>query len=126
MAHIRARKTRKGRNFNAERREACVEVFLFFHKTQSCGNGQRNSTFWDHITHFNQSKPRTKVVHSARSLETKWGHIKHNVAKFCGAYMQVFDCRESGMSFDDVIEKTLQFYRDRHPKQQAFVYLHCW
>ena len=33
---------------------------------------------------------------------------------------------ESGTSLDDVVEKMLQFYRDRHPKQQAFVYLHCW
>ena len=62
----------------------------------------------------------------ARSLETKWGHIKHDVGKLCGAYKQVFDCRESGTSLDDVVEKTLQFYRDRHPKQQAFAYLHCW
>jgi hypothetical protein len=38
----------------------------------------------------------------------------------------VFDCRRSGTSLDDVVEKTLQFYRDRPPKQQAFVYLHCW
>ena len=48
------------------------------------------------------------------------------MAKFCRAYKQVFDCRESGTSLDDVVEKALQFYRDRHPKQQAFIYLHCW
>lgn len=45
----------------------------------------------------------------ARSLETKWGHIKHDVSKFCGAYKQVFDIRESGTSLDDVVEKSLQF-----------------
>ena len=48
------------------------------------------------------------------------------MGKFCGACKQVFDCRESSTSLDDAVEKTLQFYRDRNPKQQAFVYLHCW
>ena len=38
----------------------------------------------------------------------------------------MFDCRESGASLDDVVDKTLQFYRDRHPKLQEFDYLHCW
>ena len=48
------------------------------------------------------------------------------MSNFCGAYKQVFDCRESGASLDDVVDKTLQFYRDRHPKLQEFDYLHCW
>ena len=62
----------------------------------------------------------------ARSLETKWGHIKHDVGKFCGAYKQVYDCRVSGTLVEDVLEKALEYYQDRHPKLQSFVYLHCW
>ena len=127
MAHVLAGKTCKGKNFSAEEERSLCRSFLAVSQDPICGNGQRNSAFWDRITaHFNQSKPRSNPVRPARSLETKWGHIKHDVGKFCGAYKQVFDCRESGTSLDDVVEKTLQFYRDRHPKQQAFVYLHCW
>ena len=101
--------------------------FLPILQNPICGNGQRNFALWDRTTaHFNKSKPRSNHVRPARSLETKWGHIKHDVGKFCGAYKQVFDCTESGTSLDDVVEKTLQYYQDRHPKQQAFVYLHCW
>ena len=126
MAHVPAGKTRKGKNFSAEEEKSLCRSFLAVSQDPNCGNGQCNFAFWDRITApFNQSKPRSNHVRPARSLETNWGHIKHDVGKFCGAYKQVFDCRESGTSVDDVVEKMLQFYRDRHPKQQAFVYLHC-
>jgi hypothetical protein len=127
MALVLAGKPRKGKNFSAKEERSLCRSFLVVSQDPICGNGQRNSAFWDRITaHFNQSKPRSNPVRPSRSLETKWGHIKHDVGKFCGAYKQVFDCRESGTSLEDVVEKTLQFYQDRHPKQQAFAYLHCW
>ena len=71
-------------------------------------------------------KPRGSPLRSARLLEMKWGHIKHDVGKFCGAYKQVYDCKESSTSLDDVLERALEYYKDRHPKQAAFAYLHCW
>ena len=127
MTHQTAGKPRKGRNFSAEEERSLCRSFLAISQDQICGNGQCNYAFWDRITaHFNQSKPRSNLVRPARSLETKRGHIKQDVGKFCGAYKQVFNCRESGTSLDDVVEKSLQFYLDRHPKQQAFAYLHCW
>ena len=127
MAQLPAGKPRKGKNFSADEERSLCRSFLVVSQDPICGNGQHNSAFWDRITaHFNHSKPRSNAVRPSRSLETKWGNIKHDVGKFCGAYKQVFDCRESGTSLDDVVEKTLQFYRDRHPKHQEFAYLHCW
>jgi hypothetical protein len=127
MAHQMAGKQRKGRNFSADEERSLCRSFLAVSQDPICGNGQRNVAFWNRIAaHFNQSKPRSSPVRPTRSLETKWGQIKHDVGKFCGAYKQVFDCRESGASLDDVVDKSLQFYRDRHPKQQEFAYLHCW
>ena len=32
----------------------------------------------------------------------------------------------SGTSLEDVLEKVLEYYQDRHPKLQSFAYLHCW
>jgi hypothetical protein len=31
-----------------------------------------------------------------------------------------------GHLLEDVLERALEFYKDRHPKQQGFVFLHCW
>ena len=59
-------------------------------------------------------------------METKWGILKHDVAKFCGVYKIVLSCRESGTSLDDILERALELYKQRHPKQRPFVFLHCW
>ena len=61
-----------------------------------------------------------------RSLETKWGVIKHDVSKFCGVYKSILLLRESGTSGEDVLDRALDLYKVRHPKQQPFVFVHCW
>ena len=127
MAGGDAGKTKKGKNFSAEEERLLCRSFLHVSQDPIAGNGQRSTAFWERITkHFNQVKPRGSPLRPARLLETKWGHIKHDVGKFCGAYKQVYDCKESGTSLDDVLERALEYYKDRHPKQAAFAYLHCW
>ena len=103
------------------------EFFGGFTGSCVCGNGQRNTAFWERITAiYNANKPRSCPIRPARSLESKWSHIKHDAAKFSGVFKQVSDCRELGASAEDVLERALEFYKDRHPKQQGFVFLHCW
>ena len=120
-------KTKKGKNFSAEEERLLCHSFLHVSQDPIAGNGQCSTAFWECITkHFNQVKPRGSPLRPARSLETKWGHIKHDVGKFCGAYKQVYDCKESGTSLNDILERALEYYKDRHPKQAAFAYLHCW
>lgn len=127
MAHLEAGKTRKVKNFRAEEERSLCRSFLAVSQDPIRGNGQRNSAFWERITtDFNQNKPRANPARTARSLETKWSQIKHDVNKFCGTYKHVYDCRASSTSLEDVVEKALEFYRDRHPKQQSFLFLHCW
>ena len=127
MATLDAGKGKKGKNFSAEEERALCRSFLSVSQDPVCGNGQRNTAFWERITtNYNANKPRSCPTHPARSLESKWSHIKHDVAKFSGVYKQVSDCRESGASAEDVLERALEFYKDRHPKQQGFVFLHCW
>ena len=127
MARGDAGKTKKGKNFSAEEERLLCCSFLHVSQDPIAGNGQRSTAFWKRITkHFNQVKPCGSPLRPARSLETKWGHIKHDVDKFCSAYKQVYDCKESGTSLDDVLERALEYYKDRHPKQAAFAYLHCW
>lgn len=54
------------------------------------------------------------------------GVIKHDVAKFVGVYSQVLKLQESGTSLEDVLQQALELYRVKHPKQQGFLYIHCW
>jgi hypothetical protein len=120
-------RARKGRNFSSdEERQVCRSV-LHISQDPIQGNGQKKEAFWDRIaTHYNQNRPTGGGHRPARSLETKWGAIKHDVAKFIGVYNQVLGCRESGTSPDDVVQKALELYKVKHPKQQCFVFIHCW
>jgi hypothetical protein len=59
-------------------------------------------------------------------LETKWGIIKHDVAKFVGVYGQISALNQSGTSAKDIHELSLELYKIKHPKQLSFVYLNCW
>jgi hypothetical protein len=52
--------------------------------------------------------------------------MKHDCAKFAGVYKAVSDCQESGTSLGDVMQRALDLYKVKHPKQSPFVFLHCW
>jgi hypothetical protein len=69
-------------------------------------------TFWKRILkHCNDHRPTGYNAPSNRSLETKWGLIKYNVAKFCGVYNLVFMLNESG-TFSQACGKC-RFYTTR-------------
>jgi hypothetical protein len=127
MATLEAGKGKKGKNFSVDEERALCRSFLVVSQDHVCGNGQRNTAFWERITtNYNANKPRLCTIRPARSLESKWSHIKHDVAKFSGVFKQVSDCRESRATAEDVLERALEFYKDKHPKQQGFAFLHCW
>jgi hypothetical protein len=91
------------------------------------GNGQRKETFWDRVgVHYNRHKPIGCGARSARSLDSKWVSIKHDVSKFVSAYGHVFNNAESGKSDEDILQDALELYKVRHAKGHPFVYLHCW
>ena len=91
------------------------------------GNGQRATAFWERITkHYQENRLGGCAERPSRSLETKWGVIKHDVSKFCGVYKSILLLRESGTSGEDVLDRALDLYKVRHPKQQPFVFVHCW
>jgi hypothetical protein len=100
---------RKGKNFSTdEERQVCRSV-LHISQDPIAGNGQRKEAFWECITtHYNQNKPIGGGERPSRSLETKWGIIKHDVAKFIGVHKQVSSCRESGSSPHDVLQNALK------------------
>jgi hypothetical protein len=63
---------------------------------------------------------------SARSLETKWGQIKHDVGDFVACHGQVRRTRKSSSSLADILCMAKELYRSKHPKQLEFSFEHCW
>jgi hypothetical protein len=109
-------RARKGRNFTTE--EEMQDPIV--------GNGERKEAFWERVClHFNRHRPHGLGARMARSIETKFGAIKHDVSKFCGAHGFCVNNKESGQSLDNVLEAALDLYKVQHPRHQAFVFLHC-
>jgi hypothetical protein len=79
----------KGKNFVAE--EECQLCRSVLHISQdSCvGNGQRNGALWERIAEYFNTVS-TVGSRAARSLESKWGAIKHDVSNFTGVHSQEF------------------------------------
>jgi hypothetical protein len=120
-------RARKGRNFTTEEEMQLCCCQLCISQDSIVGNGQRREAFWERVcTHFNQHRPRGLGARTARSIETKFGVIKHDVSKFYGAHGFCVNNKESGQSLDDVLQAALDLYKVQHPKHQSFVFLHCW
>ena len=127
MATTGVSKAKKGKNFSSEEERQLCRSFLHVSQDPIAGNGQRAGAFWERIArHYQEHKPQGREDRPARSLETKWGAIKHDVAKFVAVHSQVLNLNESGASLEDVLQRALELYRVKHPKQQGFLYLHCW
>ena len=127
MATTSLSKAKKGRNFSSEEERQLCRSFLHVSQDPIAGNGQRAGAFWDRIArHYQDHKPQGREDRPARSLETKWGVIKHDVSKFVAVHSQVLNLKESGTSLEDVLQRALELYRVKHPKQQGFLYIHCW
>jgi len=48
------------------------------------------------------------------------------VAKLCGNYHTIVALNESGTSSEDTLQKVLELFNSKHPKQNAFAFIHCW
>jgi hypothetical protein len=75
--------------------------------------------------HHNKLRLDGYVEQSPRSLETKWGIIKHNVSKFVGVYGNVIFLNELGSFVKDTLHKALELYKFKHPKNLGFCFIHC-
>lgn len=94
---------RRERTFTIEEERGFCRSFLTISHDPISNNCQHNTAFWDHITlHYNHAKAKGNPDRPSRSLESKWGAIKHDVAKFCGAYKEVFACQKWGWSIENV------------------------
>ena len=82
--------------------------------------------YWERIaSHFNSACISTED-RSSRSLETKWGQIKHDISDFIGVVSQVRRLHKSGISKADVIQCAHKIYKNKNPKNVEFGFEHCW
>lgn len=115
---------KKGKNI-AIKKNLCIN-FLWILQDPMIGNGQKLTTFWEKVHfHYNANWPQACVKKPIRSLETKWGIIKHNVAKFCGNYNVVSVLCASRTSNENTLKKSLELYRIQHLHHQSFTFFHC-
>jgi hypothetical protein len=115
-------RAREGRNFTTEEEIQLCRSQLCISQDPIVGNGQRREAFWERVSvHFNRHRPRGLGARTARSIETKFGVIKHDVSKFWGAYGFCFNNKESGQSLDDILQAALGLYKVQHMNKQPFV-----
>jgi hypothetical protein len=55
-------------------------------------------------------------------LETKWGFIKHDVAKFCGNYETVIALKENGNSSEDTLQKAFGLFKSKTSKTKCLLF----
>jgi hypothetical protein len=98
---------------------------LFVSQDRIVGNQQRAGVFWERISdHYDEH--RLDAPRPQRSLETKWGLIKHDVSSFCGIYSQILRLNKSGTSVADTLRNARDLYKQKSAKKQEFAFEHCW
>ena len=74
---------KKGKNFTPNEERQLTRSVLLVSQDSVVGNQQKNFAYWKRIaSHYDNCRPGSQ--RSARSLEIKWGQIKHDVSKFIG------------------------------------------
>ena len=127
MALTKATKAWKGKNFSPYEEQQLYKSCLYISQDPISGNGQRSTAFWKRIPkHYTNHLPTGCEKQPSKSLETKWGVIKHNITKLCGVYKSVVALNEFGTSTKDVLQRALKLYKVKHSKHLSFNFLHCW
>jgi hypothetical protein len=91
------------------------------------GNQQRAAAFWERIgAHYEEHRPVGMGFRGTRSLESKWGQIKHDLSKFIGVFQQVQGLHPSGRSAVDLLQMSKDLWRTKSQKNTDFMFEHCW
>jgi hypothetical protein len=122
--NLQASKSKKPKNFVAEKEcQFCVN-FLHISQNPKTRNGKKSNTFWDRVCEdYNKNKLICGIERLTRSLETKWGIIKYDVAKFCGCYNFIIALNDSRSFQEDTLQKALELCKLKHLKHQSFTSL---
>ncbi len=110
-------KNKKGNNFVTYIGGEIILFQFFSCFTTHKGIDMKSIAFWDQIhEHYTQNQHACGVELPTKSRETKWGVIKHDVAKFIGHYGIVVALYEFGTLVENILQKTLELYKSKHIK----------
>ena len=95
MVQTTSQRPNQGKNFVNEEEIQCCWSNLQILQDPMVGNGQQKEVFWEWMAiHYNNNQPSSGHVHPTWSLESKWGMIKQDIARFVGICKQVYDNKE--------------------------------
>jgi hypothetical protein len=115
----------KGKNFVVEEERQLMRSVLAIFQNPVAGNQQKHGAFWERILlYYNECRPWG--FKGSRSLESKWGLIKHDVTKFIRCHKQVIALNKSGVSRANVLRMTYDLYIAKSAKNTKFMYEHFW
>jgi hypothetical protein len=115
----------KGKNFIAEEEHQLTRSVMAVSQDPIVGNQQQKGAFWECIVeHYDLN--HTTGSRGARSLESKWGLIKHDVGKFIMYHKQIVNLNKTGVSTADIVKLAKDLYRLKHVKGHDFTFEHCW
>jgi len=99
-----------------------------FHVLQDLiiGNKEKNQVFGRRLLHTITIISLFVMQNPTKSLETKWGVIKHNVTKFCYNYEAMAILNKSCEFFENTLQTALELFKAKHPKQGLFIFIHYW
>jgi len=112
-------------NFGIEEERQLTRSVLSVSQHPITGNQQNNDAFWQHIlAHFNANKPCDERL--VRSLKSKWGQIKHDIAKFISVHLAIKRLKPTCTSLGEIILLAKELYSSKHLKNLDFTFEHCW
>jgi len=117
-------KSRKGKNFGVDEEKQLCRSWLSIIQDLVTRNGQWNKAFGERITtYYNSHRPSGVEERPLCSLDSKWGIIKHDIAKFCGCYETIKNLEISGTTEEDMIDHALNLYKCQGGN--VFIFVHC-
>lgn len=120
------RSREKGKNFTVEEELQLCRSFLAISKDSSKGTNQSADTFHERVRkHFNENLPTGAAPRRIRSVESKWGEINGQCAKFAGHHAAVIDLKISGIDEEEEIQRAMELHAASQ-KDKRFKRLECW
>ena len=114
---------RPGTNFKDFELVQLSKSWLAISEDPIKGISQNKEDFWKRVWQdFKVNGGGTN--RSIKSIKNKWGHVSHDVSKFCGYFTTLDFSRESGKTEDDIYLDALGMYNQL--TNTEFKYTGCW
>jgi hypothetical protein len=118
----------RGSSYNVKEDEHLCNTILSISHDPITGVNQEGRVYWERITSaFNSSKDPWIAHRPRKSLENRFGTIKHDTKKYMGCVSQVRRLQQSGTNAKDEEQAALALYKEQPSNEgKDFKFMHCW